>query len=63
MNTRVWKSWLIAELYKEIPPLFSTFSKILETWLFNLLLTFNVTGENVKKASFYSNKSIVFVII
>ena len=64
MNTRVWESWIIVEFYKEAPPLFSLFLKMLETWMFfDLLLTFNVREQNVKKASCYTNKSIVFIII
>ena len=32
-------------------------------FFFNFLLIFNVRGQNFKKASFYTNKSIVFIII
>ena len=59
MSTRVFKSWFIVELYKYIPPLFSLFLKMLEICFFSfvLLLTFNVTGKNVEKASFYTSKT------
>ena len=34
LNARVSKSWIIVELYTEIPPLFSLFSKMLEACFF-----------------------------
>ena len=59
MNTRVWKSWFIVELCKKIPLLCLIFLTTLETrGFFELLLTFNVRGQNDKKASFYTSKSI-----
>ena len=68
MNARVWESWFIIGLCKEIP-----FSIILKNardlgffvclFFFLNLLTFDTKGENVKKASFYTSKSIVFIII
>ena len=32
-------------------------------FFFDVLLTFNVGGQNVKKTSFYTDKSIIFIII
>ena len=53
MNTRVWKSWFIVQLCKEIPPLFSLFSKLLETcFFFDLFLFFKVRGKTSKKFHF-----------
>ena len=53
MNTRVWKSWFIVQLCKEIPPLFSLFSKLLETCFFSeLFLFFKVRGKTSKKFHF-----------
>ena len=63
MNTRVCKSLFIVELYTEIPSLFSLLTKMLEAWFdFDFLLTFNVKVQNLKKVSFNTNKSIVFII-
>ena len=64
MDTRAWKNWFIVELYKEIPPLFSLILKMLETWSF-FRPSFNFQSQGVKcqKGSFYTNKSIVFIII
>ena len=33
-----------------------------DLFFFDLFLTFSVMGQNVKKASFYTNKSTVFII-
>ena len=44
MNTRVWKSWFIFQLCKEIPLLFSLFSKLLETWVFSTVFYFSKSG-------------------
>ena len=51
--------WII-ELYKEIPPLFSLFSKILGTWLFFTFFKFQC--KKSKKTSVYTNKSIIFIL-
>ena len=49
MNIRVWKSWFIIELYREIPLLFSLFLRTVETYdFFDFLLTFSVRGQNFK---------------
>ena len=61
-----FKSWFIVELYTEIPLLLSLFKKCLKSvclFFYDFLLTFNVRGQNFKKASFYTNKSIVFIVI
>ena len=63
MNTRVRKSWFVAELYKEIPPLFPLISKILETWLFLTFFSFQSQGAKLQKSFIHTNKSIVFIII
>ena len=58
VNTRVWKIWFIVQFNKEIPPLFSLFLKMLEIcFCFDLLLIFNVRGQNLKNASFISIKT------
>ena len=58
MNTRVWKSWFIVELYKEIPALFSIFKKMLDTRFFPP--SFNFQCQRAKRQKNFTNKSIVF---
>ena len=52
--------WII---YRDSASIFIIFKNAWSLFFLDLLLTFNVRGENVKKASFYTNKSIVFIII
>ena len=47
MNTKVWKSLFIVKLYKGIPPLFSFFLKMFETYVFRSSLG-NYTSNNTR---------------
>ena len=45
INTSL-ESWFIIDLYKEVPPLFSSFLKINETWFFLSSFNFRCKGKS-----------------
>ena len=50
MNIKVWKSWFIVELYKEVPPLLSLVLKMLATCFFGPSSNFQCQGAKRQKS-------------